>query len=453
MKTITNTDFKQTEIGQIPEDWQIVRLADASSKIGSGITPRGAEKVYKESGVPLIRSQNVYNNSFNKEGLVYLDEITAREMENVALEKDDVLLNITGDSVARCTTVPEEVLPARVSQHVCIIRMKGDHLNPIFLRYYLTSPRMQTLMLSLAQSGGTRNALTKGMIERFLIPKPKLNEQASIAKILADIDSKITICQRMNKTLEAIGKAIFKHWFIDFEFPNEGGKPHKSSGGEMIYNEELQEEIPKTWQVVPLDVVAEFVRGFSYRGSEKTLSGGEYVFVTLNSVKEGGGFKREFSYITSNRLKERHFVYRGQIVIANTEQTKTGTLLGCPALVEFPRGYEKGKAVISHHITKVVPRQTNLNYFLYYLLLFRQPDAVKYNTGSVIWALDVNNWAKNEKVVVPHGDVRQTFEALMQNVFLRSLEDNLQSETLSSLRDSLLPKLMSGKIRVPLEAK
>src|SRR5213083_2799829 len=122
MKTITTTESRQTKVATIPEDWDVISLGDACSRIGSGITPRGAEKVYKESGIVLIRSQNVHNNSFSKDGLVHIDEATAREMENVTLEKEDVLLNITGDSVARCCTVPEEILPARVNQHVCIIR-------------------------------------------------------------------------------------------------------------------------------------------------------------------------------------------------------------------------------------------------------------------------------------------------------------------------------------------
>lgn len=243
------TEFKSTEIGFIPEDWKTVLLGEVCDKIGSGITPRGAEKVYKESGVPLIRSQNVYNNSFSRDGLVYLDESTAKDMENVALEKDDVLLNITGDSVARCCTVPEGVLPARVSQHVSIIRTHRDQLDPTFLRYYLTSPRMQAFMLGLAQSGGTRNALTRGMIERFLIPQPALTEQVGIASILSSIDSKIELNLQMNDTLEAIVRAVFNHWFIDFEFPNEEGSPYKSSGGAMVYREEVRKEIPRGWEI------------------------------------------------------------------------------------------------------------------------------------------------------------------------------------------------------------
>jgi type I restriction enzyme S subunit len=257
----------------------------------------------------------------------------------------------------------------------------------------------------------------------------------------------------MNETLEEIGKAIFKHGFIDFEFPNEEGKPYRSSGGEMVYNEELRKEIPKGWRVAPLDKVAEFTRGFSYSGSEKSKIDGEYVFITLNSVKEGGGFKREFSYITSDRTREKHFVHNGDIVIANTEQTKTGTLLGCPALVEFPFQYEKDKGVFSHHITKVVSKLRNLKYYLYYYLFLYQQNAVQYNTGSVIWALDVGNWSKNEKIILPHSEVLLEFESLMEDIFLKSSENNLQVETLSRVRDSLLPKLMSGKVRVPVEAR
>ncbi|MEM3041495.1 MAG: restriction endonuclease subunit S, partial [Nitrososphaerota archaeon] len=284
------------------------------------------------------------------------------------------------------------------------------------------------------------------------VPIPKFAEQKYIAKILSDLDSKIELNQKMNKTLEAIGQAIFKHWFVDFEFPNEEGKQYKSSGGEMVYSEELGKEIPKGWAVIPLDQAAEFTRGFSYRGSEKSKTNGEYAFVTLNSVKEFGGFKREFSYITSDRVKEKHFVQLGDIVISNTEQTKTGTLLGYPALVEFPFQYEKGKGIFSHHITKATPKLENLKHYLYHHLFIYQQNAVKYHTGSVIWALDVANWSKNERIILPSQETLRKFESFVENIFLKSIENNLEVETLSRIRDSLLPKLMSGKIRVPIEA-
>ena len=277
--------------------------------------------------------------------------------------------------------------------------------------------------------------------------------QRTIAHTLNLIDDNIALNHSMNETLEQIGESIFRRWFIDFEFPCEQGKRYKSSNGEMAYHGELGRAIPKAWEVISLDHAAEFTRGFSYKGSEKSKLDGEYVFVTLNSVKEGGGFKREFSYITSDRIKERHFVNVGEIVIANTEQTKTGTLLGCPAIVEFRREYKKEKGVFSHHITKATPNIPNLKHYLYYYLLVNQPNAVKYNTGSVIWALDVSNWARNERIIVPTQEILLQFESLMDSIFQRSNENNLQAETLSHLRDSVLPKIMSGRIRVPVEGR
>jgi type I restriction enzyme S subunit len=264
------------------------------------------------------------------------------------------------------------------------------------------------------------------------------------------LDAKMAINEQMNIILEAIANAIFKHWFVDFEFPNEEAKPYKSSGGR--FSDSILGKIPTGWEMTSLDQVAELTMGFSYKGSEKSKGGGEYLFVTLNSVKEGGGFKREFSFISSDRLKERHFVQSGDIVIANTEQTKTGTLLGYPALVEFPFGYKGDRAVISHHITKVVPKQPSLKYFLYYYLLFHQQKAVHYNTGSVIWALDVLNWAGQERVSIPPPKLIDSFNQLVDPIMRRFWENNLHTEILAGLRDAMLPKLISGKIRIQVEA-
>ena len=202
------------------------RLGDVCEKIGSGATPRGGSEVYLSSGVSLIRSQNVYNDGFKEDGLAYINNEHAKELENVTVKPDDVLLNITGDSVARVCQVPEEILPARVNQHVAIIRPRKDVLDARYLRYFLISPEMQQHMLSLASAGATRQALTKGMIEAFEVPAPPLPEQKAIASILGSLDDKIELNKKMNETLEAMARAIFKSWFVDFD-PIPGLGPHK----------------------------------------------------------------------------------------------------------------------------------------------------------------------------------------------------------------------------------
>ncbi|SRR5258706_2302581 len=193
-------------------------LGEVCEKIGSGATPRGGSDVYLLHGeIALIRSQNIYNDGFKKDGLAFITEEHAKELENVALEPDDILLNITGDSVARCCQVPKELIPARVNQHVAIIRPNKDALDTRYLRYYLITPQMQDYMLMLASGGATRNALTKGMIESFEISAHPLPEQRAIAGILGALDDKIEVNRRMNVTLESMARAVYRQRFVENE--------------------------------------------------------------------------------------------------------------------------------------------------------------------------------------------------------------------------------------------
>jgi type I restriction enzyme, S subunit len=196
----------------------LARLGDVCTKIGSGATPRGGGSVYQSTGtIALIRSQNIYNDGFYENGLVFIGHKHAVELQNVEVHSGDVLINITGDSVARCCQVPARILPARVNQHVAILRTDPNRLDPRYLRYVMVSPQAQRQLLSWAGSGGTRNALTKGMLASFEIGVPPLDEQRRIAHILGTLDDKIELNRRMSETLEAMARALFKSWFVDFD--------------------------------------------------------------------------------------------------------------------------------------------------------------------------------------------------------------------------------------------
>lgn len=199
-------------------NWPTVKLGDFCKKIGSGATPRGGASVYMDDGeICLIRSQNVHNEGFNPNGLVYIDEDAAKKLSNVIVEENDVLLNITGDSVARVCLAKSRFLPARVNQHVAIIRPDNDEFDPRFIRYLLASPTYQNILLSIAAVGATRNALTKGMIENLDVLKPPIEQQIEMANQLEALDKKIDINTQTNQTLEQIAQAIFKSWFVDFD--------------------------------------------------------------------------------------------------------------------------------------------------------------------------------------------------------------------------------------------
>ena len=183
--------------------WKKVSLRDYTTKIGSGVTPKGGASVYQDDGVALFRSQNIYNGSFFDKGLAFINEVIAEKMKSVEVLEGDVLLNITGDSVARCCYAPVDFLPGRVNQHVAIVRADKEKLHSKFLMYQLISPFMQNTMLSYAEgAGATRNALTKGIIEDLQINLPPLPTQRKIASILSAYDDLIENNLKRIKLLE-----------------------------------------------------------------------------------------------------------------------------------------------------------------------------------------------------------------------------------------------------------
>ena len=199
--------------GKGMSEWKQTTLGNVSIKIGSGATPRGGSNSYKEAGISLIRSQNILDFKFSTDGLAYIDDDQADDLQNVTVEKNDVLLNITGDSVARCCIVPISALPARVNQHVSIVRLNSEKASHSFIFYLLQSMKEELLMQS--EIGATRRALTKGMIESLEILLPPLPEQKAIASVLSSLDDKIDLLHRQNKTLEAIAETLFRQWFIE----------------------------------------------------------------------------------------------------------------------------------------------------------------------------------------------------------------------------------------------
>jgi type I restriction enzyme S subunit len=440
---MSKPQFKYSAAGPIPLDWITVQLKDVCTKIGSGITPRGGEKVYREKGIALIRSQNVLNNRFSFDGLVYIDESMAKEMENVEVQRQDILLNITGDSVGRCCTVPEEVLPARVNQHVSIIRVNRQQVNPVFLRYYLTSPKMQEYMLSLAQSGGTRNALTKGLIEDFISPQPDISEQEAIADILSKLDMKIALNERMNRTLEAVGAALFRRWFVDFEFPNQDGKPYRSTGGKMQDSD--MGKIPEGWRTDKLGNHT-IIKG---RIGWKGLQVSEYVPAGPRIVGGmqliGGRVNWDACpCIPKFRYDESPEIMLKQNDILLTKDGTIGKLAFVDELIE-PATVASGIFVIRSN-SGLITQMYLLSYFKSSIFGNLVESRIEGSVVPHLYQRDITELP----IVVPSAEIANRFQKIATSLQRKIDSNSRNSVTLGKIRDALLPKLMSGKIRVPL---
>jgi type I restriction enzyme S subunit len=181
--------------GRVPKGWRSTPLKTLTTKIGSGATPRGGKSAYKESGVALIRSMNVYDYRFEYADLALIDAEQAGLLDHVAVEAGDVLLNITGASVARCALAPSHLLPARVNQHVAILRPHPEKTNPSFLLDTLNAEGNKSRLLALAQGGATREALTKAALSRFSVLRPPLELQEQYHRIAGPIHQERELLQ------------------------------------------------------------------------------------------------------------------------------------------------------------------------------------------------------------------------------------------------------------------
>ncbi|EXR13868.1 restriction endonuclease subunit S [Acinetobacter baumannii] len=175
-----------------PKGGDVYKLKSLTSKIGSGSTPKGGDSSYKNDGISLIRSLNIYDGEFSYKNLAFIDQEQANKLKNVILQPNDVLLNITGASVARCCIVPKEVLPARVNQHVSILRIKENAI-PEFLEALLISKPMKLHLLKISGAGATREALTKLQLQELEIIVPPLEIQNEFLLKLKIIKSLINI--------------------------------------------------------------------------------------------------------------------------------------------------------------------------------------------------------------------------------------------------------------------
>jgi type I restriction enzyme S subunit len=443
--------------------WSLIRLGDACSKIGSGATPRGGGNVYLEHGeIALIRSQNVYNDGFRREGLVYLSKQHADELSNVEVQPNDVLLNITGDSVARCCQVDNSILPARVNQHVSIIRPASEQLDPRFLRYFLVSPLIQNQLLSWAGAGATRNALTKGMIESFEISAPRnVAEQRAIAHFLGALDDKIELNRRMNDTLEAIARALFKAWFVDFE-------PVRARRGEARPRPMAAHATGATTRVAPTDddITALFPAEFADSAlgqipmGWKVASIGDMVQVVgggTPSTKEAAYWEggtihwatpKDMAALSSPALldTERQITELGLQQISSGLLPKGTVLLSSRAPIGYLAIAEVPVAINQGFIAMVCEGEL-LNHYVLHWTRENMSIIEGRANGTTFLEISKSNF-RPIQVVVPSHEIMKRFVEQAEALHQKVIANLKESRTLAALRDALLPKLIGGEMRV-----
>jgi len=433
-------------------NWPNVALGKYCSKIGSGATPKGGNSVYLDSGeITLIRSQNIYNEGFKSDGLVYITPEAAQKLKNVIIEPNDVLINITGDSVARVCLAPKEHLPARVNQHVAIIRVDPKEFDHRYLRYYLTSLKMQSYLLTIASSGATRNALTKSMLESLEVSKPPLDIQKKIGDVLEQFENKIQLNTQTNQTLEEMAQAIFKSWFVDFDpvkAKMNGEQPEgMDAATASLFPEKLVESelglIPEGWDAGTVGSVTAAKGGYAFK-SKQFVDEGNPVIKIKNITSAGTVTTSDCQCVDDDIAKtaSRFKLSDGDLLMAMTGATvgKSGIYVS-----DGRDGYLNQR--VARFESKV--DSTQPCWFTYNLV--NKDSIFEQIVGAAQGSAQPNISSKGieqVKTVIPTFDLISKYQELVAPLYAKWISNFRENSQLSELRDTLLPKLLSGEIEL-----
>ncbi|MDC0610489.1 restriction endonuclease subunit S [Vibrio sp.] len=203
-----HTEFQDSPFGKIPKCWSVEALGEHTIKVGSGVTPKGGSKAYVDTGIPLIRSQNVLFGKFKLDDVAFITEQQHEKMKGSQLKPKDVLLNITGASIGRCAVLPADFEEGNVNQHVCIIRM-SQAITPEFCGWFLNSNLGQKQIWNL-QAGGNREGLNFQQIRSFRVPVLTVEEQCSIVEILSTVSDKLNLLEQQKAETQQLKKGLMQ---------------------------------------------------------------------------------------------------------------------------------------------------------------------------------------------------------------------------------------------------
>ena len=440
-------------IGVLPNGWSLDKLINLTTKIGSGATPRGGESAYLPERVEyaFVRSQNVFDYHFSPSGLTFISKQDAEKLKGVHLQSEDILLNITGDGItfARACLVPDNILPAAVNQHVSIIRLDKSKCLPGYLLAYLCLPQIKEYIANF-NAGGSRRAITKGHIESFEVPLAPMPIQEYIQKITFDFIYKMELNRQINQTLEGISQAIFKSWFVDFE-PTRAKITSKENG----QNPEFAAMAAIAGKEI--DELGELsAEQFEQLKSTAALFPDVLVESELGQIPEGWSIKKIVDCVkrlsVGKKFSQKNAQKAGDIPIL--DQGKSGIIgyhdeePGVQASPEDPvivfANHTCYMRFIMHDfsaIQNVLPfKGYDLNIFWLFQSTYGKQEFIEYKGHWPDFSI--------KEIIIPNNNLDSVYGDVIKQNYFQVFENEKENVILEQLRDTLLPKLLSGELEV-----
>lgn len=395
---------------------------------------RGKTPIKTTSGIPLVTAKIIKNGVINEFTEFIAESDYDRWMVRGIPKSGDVVLT-TEAPLGEVAQLDDKKIA--LAQRVVCLRGKANVLDNTYLKYYFLS-RYGNKSLKLRESGTTVTGIKQSELKKVEVRYPSYKNQCRIASILASFDKKIVVNRRICATLEAQALALFKYWFIDFT-PFQNGKFKESELG----------KIPEGWRVGKLQEYVENLSGYSYKGIE--LQESTTAMATIKNFVRGGGFKIEGykEIVPGKNLKEYQYVNLFDVLVAHTDLTQNAEVIGNPAIILSTAGYEK--LIMSMDLTKVVSKDTRITAPLVHTILstkkFKE-HALGYVNGTTV--LHMNKKAVPEyQLAMPENlDILKGLTSTLDSLYAMMSETYAENFRLSAIRDTLLPQLMSGKIKI-----
>lgn len=387
-------------------------------------------KYTAEGDIIAIRAMNVKNGVLDLENVQRIHKEVSDKLIRSKLFKGEIVLTYTGSNFGQSAIV-EANDKYHLAPNVAKVTVNKENDSYFFYSYF----QSYTFREQIRNYGGGSSQPTIPMktIRKIIVPVPPIDEQRKIANVMLAINKKIQLNNEMNKTLEEIAQALFKRWFVDFEFPNEEGEPYKSSGGEMVESE--LGIIPKGWDVKLLYDIAEYINGTSFKAKDYCDKG--LPIIKIAELKNGITNSTNFF----QGEKDNKFYLKNRDILfswSGNPDTSIDVFI-----------WYKGEAILNQHIFKVVPND-EFGYCYTYILLkslkstFANIARNKQTTGlGHVTVKDL----KELKIAVDSEKIKE-FNLVLQPIINNIISNYSSLEILTELRESLLPKLMSGEIRV-----
>ena len=412
--------------------WRTYKLGELVTIKGGKRLPKGVLLQSAPNHHPYIRIRDLGKTRILEldSTYEYVDDITQKSIARYVVEKGDILLSIVG-TIGLIGIVGESLHLANQTEN-CVKLINLKTVDRLYLYYYLSSTIGQ-IEIQKGIVGAVQAKLPIKNIENIEISLPPLTEQKRIADILSAIDDKIELNRRINANLEQQAQALYKSWFVDFEFPNEEGKPYKSSGGKMQESE--LGLIPKGWNIDKLGNKVVIKRGGSPRPIQDflALKGFRWLKISDATAEPSPYIYKIKEFIKEEGLSKTVFLNKGELVLSNSATPGLPKLLGLDTCI--------------HDGWLYFPKSDFSKEYLFELFLFEREKILSQANGSVFSNLKTDI-LKALTIIVPQENVLNRFQNIIGQIFRSIQQKQEEIISLTTLRDTLLPKLMSGEIKV-----